>query len=246
MLDSHHILRIKVLEDSAECGVFVISVYCEEPLLLQFWCTKPPFRSAHVEQMDVRSQAVAEMDFVLRVLHRAPNLPNSHYWGPFVLALCLDALPFRFRLPAEADDGSKIQEILKGGGELTLLRWEASNYIFIWKRTSSSRTLLSKMIIFLYGHFSDSILSFKCLCVRFQAWLKLWSLTPIHPGLLCTSAQRQNRHNITGLTAHTIVGSAPGAFWWAKHTITQCGEEDERTAAGMGKLEGHSERKQGA
>lgn len=147
MLDSRRILRIKVLEDSAECGVFVISVYCGEPLLLRFWYTKPPFRSGHVEQMDVRSQAVAEMDFVLRVLHRAPNLPNSHYWGPFVLALCLDALPFRFRLPAEADNGSKIQEIMEGGGELTLLRWEASNYIFLGKRTSSSRTLLSKMII---------------------------------------------------------------------------------------------------
>lgn len=122
MLDIYHILRIKVLEDSAECGVFVINVYCGEPLLLRFWCRKPPFRNGQVEQTDVSSQAVAQMDFVLRALHRAPNLPNSHYWGPFVLALCLDALPFRFHLPAEAHSSSKIQDIMKECGELTLLR----------------------------------------------------------------------------------------------------------------------------
>lgn len=119
MLD---ILRIKVLEDSAECGVFVISVCCGEPLLLRFWCRKPPFQNGQVEQTDVNSQAVTEMDFVLRALHRAPNLPNSHYWGPFVLSLCLDALPFRFRLPARAGNGSEIQDIMEESGELTLLR----------------------------------------------------------------------------------------------------------------------------
>lgn len=122
MLDIHHVLRIKVLEDSAECGVFVINVYCGEPLLLQFWCRKPPFRNGQVEQMDASSHREAEMDFVLRALHRAPNLPNSHYWGPFVLALCLDALPFRFRLPAEAHSGSRMQDIMEECGELTLLR----------------------------------------------------------------------------------------------------------------------------
>ncbi len=122
MLDIYHILRIKVLEDSAECGVFVVSVYCGEPFLLQFWCTKPPFRSAQVEQMGVSLQAAAEMRFVLRVLHRAPKLPNSHYWGPFVMTLCLDALPFRFCLPAEAHSSSKIQDFMEECGELTLLR----------------------------------------------------------------------------------------------------------------------------
>lgn len=49
-----------------------------------------------------------------------------------------------------------------------------------------------------------------------------------------------NRHNITGLTTHTIVGRAWGSLLWARHTITQCGEEDERTAAGTGKLQEHS------
>lgn len=122
MLDIHHILRIRVLEDSAECGVFVINVFCGEPLLLQFWCRKPAFRNGQVEQTDVNSQAVAKMDFVLQALHRAPNLPNSHYWGPFVLTLCLDALHFRFRLPAQAESGSKIQDILEECGELTLWR----------------------------------------------------------------------------------------------------------------------------
>lgn len=122
MLDIHHILCIRVLEDSAESGIFAISVFCGEPLLLQFWCRKPPFHNEQVEQMDVRYQTQAEMNFVLRALHRAPNLPNSHYWGPFVLALCLDALPFRFRLPDDADNSSKIQEIMEECGELTLLR----------------------------------------------------------------------------------------------------------------------------
>lgn len=122
MLDIHHILRIKVLKDSAECGVFVVSVCCGEPLLLRFWCSKPPFRNGQVEQMEVNLQDAAEMNFVLRALHRAPNLPNSHYWGPFVLELCLDALSFRFRLPAEVHSSSKIQDIMEECGELTLLR----------------------------------------------------------------------------------------------------------------------------
>lgn len=122
MLDIHHILRIKVLEDSAECGVFVISIYCGEPLLLQFWCRKPPFRNGQVEQMDAISRGVAEMDFVLRALHRAPNLPNSHYWGPFVLSLCLDALPFRFRIPPGAHRDGKIQDLVDECGEVTLFR----------------------------------------------------------------------------------------------------------------------------
>lgn len=122
MLDIHHLLRIKVLEDSAECGVFVIHAYCGEPLLLQFWCRKPLFRNSQVEQTDVNLQTAVGMDFVLRALHRAPNLPNSHYWGPFVLALCLDALHFRFRLPAEAHSGRKIQDIIEECGELQLLR----------------------------------------------------------------------------------------------------------------------------
>lgn len=123
MPDIHRILRIKVLEDSAECGVFVINVCCGEPLLLRFWGKKPPFRNSQVEQTDVYSQgAPGEVDFILRALHRAPNLPNSHYWGPFVLALCLDALHFRFRLPSEALSGSDMQEILEECGELTLWR----------------------------------------------------------------------------------------------------------------------------
>ncbi|KAK9527563.1 hypothetical protein VZT92_014114 [Zoarces viviparus] len=122
MPDIGHILRIKVLEDSAEGGVFVINVCCGEPLLLQFWRGKPPFRNGQVEQTDVSWRAAAEVDFVLRALHRAPGLPNGHYWGPFVLTLCLDALPFRFRLPARAHSGSRLQDIMGEGGELRLLR----------------------------------------------------------------------------------------------------------------------------
>ncbi|KAI9516694.1 hypothetical protein NQZ68_013751 [Dissostichus eleginoides] len=122
MLDIRHILRIKVLEDSAECGVFVINVCCGEPLLLRFWCRKPPFRNGQVEQTEVNSQTMEELNFVLRALHRAPNLPNSHYWGPFVLSLCLDAVTFRFQLPARAHRSSKIQDIMEECGEVTLLR----------------------------------------------------------------------------------------------------------------------------
>lgn len=123
MLDIHHILCIRVLEDSAECGVFVINIYCDEPLLLQHWCRKTAFRNGQVEQTDVNLQKVAEMDFVLRVLQRAPNVPNSHYWGPFVLGLCLDAAHFRFRLPAQARSFSIMQDIMEECGELTLFRW---------------------------------------------------------------------------------------------------------------------------
>lgn len=122
MLDIHHILCIRVQEDSEESGFFVINVYCGEPLLLRFWRRKPAFRNGQVELTDVNPQTAAEMDFVLRVISRAPDLPNSHYWGPFVLSLCLDALPFRFRLPAQAVSGSEIQEIMEECGELTLLR----------------------------------------------------------------------------------------------------------------------------
>lgn len=65
ILDIHHILPIKVLEDSAECGVSVINIYCCEPLLLRFGCMTPPFCNGQVEQMEVK-----KIDFVLRVLHQ--------------------------------------------------------------------------------------------------------------------------------------------------------------------------------
>lgn len=249
MLDIHHILRIKVLEDSAECGVFVISVYCGEPLLLRFWRRKPLFRNGQVEQTDVNSRAVAELHFVLRALNRAPNLPNSHYWGPFVLALCLDALPFRFRLPAEAHSSSRIQDIMEDCGELTLLRWEASNC-----RTRGGKRLHKtssvKYVFFLQrldSRFRHSILGFKRLYVHDQLCTPAWTVfSHTHPPWPAMHVRpKTNHHNITGLTAHTIVGRALGALWWAKHTITQCGEEDERTAAGKGKLEEHSKRRQG-
>ncbi|KAM4544271.1 uncharacterized protein V3H82_022032 [Fundulus diaphanus] len=116
------ILCISVLEDSAECGAFVVSVCCGEPLLLRFWSTKPVFCNAQLEQTGVSFKAPTRMDFILRVVRRAPNLPNSHYWGPFVLALCLDALHFRFRLPAQVECAADVQRIMKQHGKLTLLR----------------------------------------------------------------------------------------------------------------------------
>lgn len=122
MLEIHHVLRIRVLEDSAECGVFVVNVYCGEPLLLRFWRAKPAFRNGEVEQMDVNARTGEQMDFVLRVTHRAPDLPNGHYWGPFVLSLCLDALRFRFRLPPQAQCGREMEDLMEKCGELTLLR----------------------------------------------------------------------------------------------------------------------------
>lgn len=51
---------------------------------------------------------------------------------------------------------------------------------------------------------------------------------------------KSNHHNTAGLTAHRIVGSALGALRWARHTITQRGEEDERPVEESGKLEEHS------
>lgn len=114
----YHSLCIRVLEGSAESGVFVVSVCCGEP----FWSTKPAFCNGQVEQTHVKCNSTAEMDFVLRVIDRAPNLPNSHYWGPFVLALCLDALPFQFQLSAKIQCCNDLQDTMKKCGKLTLLR----------------------------------------------------------------------------------------------------------------------------
>ncbi|KAM8823145.1 uncharacterized protein AB9W97_005215 [Spinachia spinachia] len=111
------VLRITVLEDSAECGVFV-NVRCGEPLLLQFWRGKPPFRNDQVEQAAVRRRTATEVDFVLRALHRAAGRPNSHYWGPFLLSLCLDAHAFRFRLPPRG----RLEGVTGGCGEIRMLR----------------------------------------------------------------------------------------------------------------------------
>ncbi|KAM9713126.1 uncharacterized protein ACNS7B_023428 isoform 1-T2 [Menidia menidia] len=124
MRDICHILCIRVLEDSAESGVFLISVVCGEPLLLRFWSRKPAFCNGEVEQTEVtpRAAAAAGLAFVLRATRRAPGLPNSHYWGPFVLALCLDALLFGFRLPTQARCGLDVQDIVEKCGVLTLLR----------------------------------------------------------------------------------------------------------------------------
>lgn len=118
----HNTLQIRVVEESAASGVFVVSILCGEPLLLHFWVRKPAFRNGQVEQTHVTPKTAAEVTFVLRVTHRAPNLPNCHYWSPFVLALCLDALYYRFRLPAHIQCVLHIQEILQARGELTLTR----------------------------------------------------------------------------------------------------------------------------
>lgn len=243
MLDICHILRIKVLEDSAECGVFVIKVFCGEPLLLRFWCRKPPFCNGQVEQTDMNSPTVAEVDFVLRALHRAPNLPNSHYWGPFVLSLCLDALPFRFRLPARAHSSSKIQDIMEECGELTLLRWETEEE----KKKSSFSKPLVLLWTFCRDSTAASVTQFlalnDCIYSTSSALVSLASTVVSHahpPWPAMYVHPKTNRHNITGFTAHTIAGRALGALWWARHTITQCGEEDERTAAETRKLEEHS------
>ena len=120
--DKRRVLRIRLREDSARCGVFLVRVHCGEPVLLRFWSTKPVFCNGQVEQTEAKLRAPASVDFVLRVMQRAPNLPKSHYWGPFVLELCLDALPFGFRLPAHAHCGVAMQSIMEECGELLLLR----------------------------------------------------------------------------------------------------------------------------
>lgn len=121
----YHSLCIRVLEDSEESGIFVVSVCCSELLLLRFWSIKPAFCNGQVEQSHVTYKAAVEMDFVLRVIDRAPNLPNSYYWGPFVLALCLDALPFQFRLSSRIQCCADLQESMKKCGKLTLLRYKS-------------------------------------------------------------------------------------------------------------------------
>jgi len=127
---AHSTVRIRVLEDSRESGLFLFRVRCSEPRLLAFWRQKPAFRNGRLEQTGAwpRAPDPAEaggsggMDFLVRVVSREPDMPNGEYWVPFVLALCQDARSLRYRLPENATSGCDIQRILAGGGELVLIR----------------------------------------------------------------------------------------------------------------------------
>lgn len=115
-------LRIGVMEDSPYAGVFVVWVQCRDPLLLGFWQRKLFFHNGQVQQTDTQVREDGEgLAFVLHALHRSQRLANCHYWTPFVVGLCLDALLFRYRLPASLHWNGNIQQVMKENA-LVLIR----------------------------------------------------------------------------------------------------------------------------
>ncbi|XP_035286763.1 uncharacterized protein LOC118234378 [Anguilla anguilla] len=107
-------LCIRVLEDSPDAGVFVVRVQCQDPLLLAYWQRKAFFYNGQVQQTDARlREDGAGLAFVLHALHRSQRLANSHYWTPFVVGLCLDALLFRYRLPPSLQWNGDIQHVMQ-------------------------------------------------------------------------------------------------------------------------------------
>lgn len=90
------------------------------------------------------------------------------------------------------------------------------------KKSSSSKPLVKyDFLLRLDGYFSDSILGFAQLYIQYQLSIGFYSINcglsrphePVHPPwpAMCVHPET-NRHNITGLTAHTIVGRAQGAL----------------------------------
>lgn len=106
-------------------------------------------------------------------------------------------------------------------------QWEASN-------CDSQNLVLQISIFFLPHTHTQQLLQYIFKCGLSQ-----------RSTLACYACPPKDKPpNITSLTACTIVGRALGALWCAKHTISQCGQEDERAAAVTGKPKEYSERKQ--
>ncbi|XP_076866824.1 uncharacterized protein LOC143518250 [Brachyhypopomus gauderio] len=118
-------LCIQVPEHSAESGLFLVHVACNDLILLEFWWRKDPFQSELLEQTSVvrttRPSRSLGLEFVLRARHRAPGVGNAHYWSPFVLGLCLDAVRFGFVLPLRARIGG-FEDEMQETGQLVLQR----------------------------------------------------------------------------------------------------------------------------
>ncbi|KAI1902099.1 hypothetical protein AGOR_G00041220 [Albula goreensis] len=113
-LDEVDTMCIQVLEDSPDGGVFVVRIHCRDPFLLSFWLRKAFFYNGQVQQTDTRLREEGDgLEFVLHALHRSQRLSNAHYWTPFLVALCLDALLFRYRLPPHLHWNGNIEEVMK-------------------------------------------------------------------------------------------------------------------------------------
>lgn len=118
------VLTIHVLEDSSESSVFHVLVQCANPFLLNHWLNKTFFNNGEVQQTNtLMVHGCLGLVFVLRVLHRSSRLPNSHYWCPFLVTLCLDALAFRYHLPSVPQWNGTLREAMRGNS-LELRRWE--------------------------------------------------------------------------------------------------------------------------
>ncbi|KAJ8397430.1 hypothetical protein AAFF_G00439790 [Aldrovandia affinis] len=112
--DGTDALYIRVLEDSPDGGVFVVRIQCRDPIPLAFWKRKAFFYNGQVQQTDTRLRGDGdELEFVLHAMHRSQRLSNAHYWTPFVVALCLDALLFRYRLPPHLHWNGNIEQVMK-------------------------------------------------------------------------------------------------------------------------------------
>lgn len=123
-VDAQESLQITVVGSSVWSSMWVVRVQCDDPFLLGFLWRKEPFWNQEVKQTDilVGTWPSKVLEFVIRAQHRAPHLDNSHYWGPFVTSLCLDATLFRFVLPPEALEKGLLKVMQESGGELVLYR----------------------------------------------------------------------------------------------------------------------------
>lgn len=122
------VLTIHIMEDSSDSAVFRVQVQCADPFLLNYWFQKTFFNNGEVQQINtMRINGCRGLVFVLRVLHRSSRLPNSHYWCPFLVTLCLDALAFHYHLPSVPQWNGTLREAMRGNS-LELRRWETMRF----------------------------------------------------------------------------------------------------------------------
>lgn len=109
------VLTIQIMEDSSDSAVFQVQVQCADPILLNYWFQKTFFNNGEVQHINtLRINGCRGLLFVLRVQHRSSRLPNSHYWCPFLVTLCLDALAFHYHLPSVPQWNGTLREAMRG------------------------------------------------------------------------------------------------------------------------------------
>lgn len=139
------VLTIHIVEDSSDSAVFWVQVECANPFLLNFWFQKTFFNNGEVQQINtLRINGCHGLVFVLRVLHRSSRLPNSHYWCPFLVTLCLDALAFHYHLPSLPQWNGTLREAMRGNS-LELRRWETIAILLLTEPISFRYSLTKVM-----------------------------------------------------------------------------------------------------